>query len=597
MDTMKQFLILMSPFLLASVALAQGPVVNKRIEVQGTPKLGIPPKLEIQFLGIPVVGRDVRRPVVSGGESQSCVPRPGASPASPDGRFLVTDDGKRPPLFGSAPGPEFSQSLDATDDAMLQATFDAPPNGADYRFGTNDHDLLALNDGSILYVTGAFTKRPLSPKPAWFDVTYRGDFGPGARSNVMAWRSTDAGKTFQYVGEMDPAQVGDGSYAYPQWPRDADGKAVALTTPPGSPQKPVYDMGGSDGQVTRYDARTDTLYLTFGGVGYLPDPNKKTPFTLSYNGLGKTLVAVSKNQGETWTKQGDLGGFSWRFGVAPQPSGPPIFAQGYSTLFVPNASFSKVEALSTGAAPGWPTFGENPAVATLSAKNTGPVYVNIWAHQIVGRMPGGRGVFLTYPETIADDKGVKSHGYRLFFFDRKRQEFTELDPILPKKRGTDQLTMHLVAIDSGDGPVLLYWMDVDATKKTATIRGRVLLDESSSSKDITLSQKEGKPYAVDLTTRTWYGDYWTAGGYVAASRTLPRGQKNYFFYPMWVEQGSKITYTKVSVVGEPDQPMPSRLLTDIPQLVRRTPIWRKPFPPDPLQQQRLRELLERYERH
>ena len=595
---MKRFLTVVSPpFLLASVALAQGPVVNKRPEVQGTPKLGIPPKLDISLLGIPQIAPDVRRPTVHGGESQSCILRPGANPASPAGRFFVTNDDKRPPLVGSALGPVFSQSLDSTDNTLLQAAFDAPPNGADYVFGTNDHDLLALNDGSILYVTGAFTKRPLSPKPAWFDVTYRGNFGPGARSNVMVWRSKDAGKTFQYVGEMDPAQVDDGSYAYPQWPRDASGKPVALTTPPGSPQKPVYDMGGSDGQVTRYDARTDTLYLSFGGVGYLPDTTKKTSFTLSYNGLGKTLVLASTNQGETWTKQGDLGGFSWRFGIAPQPSGPPIFAQGYSTLFVPNTSFSKVEQLSTGAAPGWPTFGSNPAITPLSAKDIGLVYVNIWAHQIVGRMPGGRGVFLTYPETITDDKGVASHGYRLFFFDRKRQEFTELDPILPKKHGTDQFAMHLVAIDSGDGPVLLYWMDVNAAKRTATIRGRVLLDESTSYKDVALSQKEGKPYAVDLTARTWYGDYWTAGGFSAASRTLPRDQKSYFFYPMWVEQGGKITYTKVTVVGEPDQPLPSRFLSNIPELTRRVPVWRKPFPPDPTQQRRLRELLEHYERH
>jgi hypothetical protein len=34
---------------------------------------------------------------------------------------------------------------------------------ANYSFGTNDHDLLTLSNGDVLYITGAFTRMPLAP--------------------------------------------------------------------------------------------------------------------------------------------------------------------------------------------------------------------------------------------------------------------------------------------------------------------------------------------------------------------------------------------------------------------------------------------------
>lgn len=197
-----------------------------------------------QFVAVDGIGRPLA------GEAQSTVVPPSAKPAAcRRGRLLASIDGRRPPATGLVLG----RDLGATDPtATVQGTFDAPPNQVDYAFGTNDHDLVALPNGDVLYLTGAFTRRPLTPKPAWFDVAYRGSFGPGARTSLMVWRSTDCGATFHFVSEFDPAQAGDGSCALPQHPRK--------TTPPGSPERPVFDMGGSDGQLVQVDRATGHLF-------------------------------------------------------------------------------------------------------------------------------------------------------------------------------------------------------------------------------------------------------------------------------------------------------------------------------------------------
>ena len=132
-----------------------------------------------------------------GGESQSTVIAPGVKPRCPNGRVFVSDDLKlagqqdNPPLTGLVRG------VDLKDGSVVDATFDAPPLAEDYKFGSNDHDLVSLANGDLLLVVGAWSKAPLPVKPAWFDVTYRRwfdehgqphDFGPGARSALLIWR-------------------------------------------------------------------------------------------------------------------------------------------------------------------------------------------------------------------------------------------------------------------------------------------------------------------------------------------------------------------------------------------------------------------------
>jgi len=567
--------------ILVALTLLPVPAKSQGLDGQKVTPLNVPNRIALAPR-VPYV-HDARYVATTGGEAQSCVLPPGANPMSPAGRFLVTNDGLRPPLFGTALGPVFSQSLDAKGPEMLQATFEAAPNGQDYAFGTNDHDLLVLSDGSILYVTGAFTKRPLKPKPIWFDVTYRGDFGPGARSCVMTWRSTDGGKTFKFLSEMDPAQVGDGSYAFPQWNWNPDIKwptfsGYPKTSPPGTKAKPVYDMGGSDGQLTRYDPRTNTLFLTFGGVGYYPQILKDGTVVLTEAPLHRTLVLASKDGGATWQKQGDLSTYSWRFGIVPQADSAPIFAT-WDTVLVPGADLKSATFYETEAGAGWTdeSFYKNANLSLINDHDKGLVYANIWGHHITGRMPGGKGVFLTFPANIPDSKAGGLNGYRLYFFHKSQKEFAELKPILPRKHDKNQVVMHVTAIDLGVGPVFLYWMEVDGTAKTATIRGRFLWDEETSSSDFTVSVVAHKDFAKALTTRTWYGDYWTASGIVPKNVGDSQSPDQFYsYYPMWVEDGGKVVYTEITVNAGRAIKTQGVVGTLKPDEIRAPLTWKKP---------------------
>jgi hypothetical protein len=80
------------------------------------------------------------------GESQSTVIAPGVKPQCPGGRVFVSDDWKlnyysqaqpdNRPLTGLVRG------VDLKDGSVVDATFDAPPLAEDYKFGSNDHDLI-----------------------------------------------------------------------------------------------------------------------------------------------------------------------------------------------------------------------------------------------------------------------------------------------------------------------------------------------------------------------------------------------------------------------------------------------------------------------
>src|SRR5262249_2434966 len=140
------------------------------------------------------VDSPVRSITNSGGETQSTVVPPKLKAQCPSGRFFVTNDNKRPP------GPDTGIGRDLTTGATtdIHPTFDPPPDPTDLTWGTNDHDIVTLANGDVLLIWGVHSKKPLSPKPGWFDHTYHGSFGPGVRRGMMVWRSTDCGQTFQY---------------------------------------------------------------------------------------------------------------------------------------------------------------------------------------------------------------------------------------------------------------------------------------------------------------------------------------------------------------------------------------------------------------
>lgn len=491
-----------------------------------------------------IVANDVQTIPRKAGEAQSTVVPPGKKRLCRNGRFLVSRDELQPPAKGLVIG----RNLDDPNAPLVEATFDLPPHPKNYAYKTSDHDLIALDNGDVLYLTGAFTRAPLSPQPAWFDVTFRDDFGPGARSNLMVWRSTDCGQTFQYLSQFDPALFESGVCALPQFPR--------LTTGHGSPEKPIFDAGGSDGQLVKRDAATDTLYLTFQCVGYLPDEaqtRRLKHFELSQTTVNRTLVAASFDKGASWQNLGVINKANWRFGVVPLENGNLAFGLSNMLTFAKRDAAGKYAFDATGvpvpdSAWGWDeaTFYQNQHIPTDL------IHANMWAHTITARHQATNNlVTLAFPSSI--ESGAKGHGYRLLTYNRVHNRYDEFLPLKPQKATPDNFLFHLAAIDLGAGPVLLYWYDFDSASRTATVRGRLIRGPAQFWLEFDISLAGGQPrsFSLDSTVeqKYWYGDYLTAGGYVVPPKQPQSNEPaRYVFYPMWVEPDGTIRYTTVTFI-------------------------------------------------
>ncbi len=537
------------------------------------------------------VGNNVNSIAVEAGEVQSTVVPTGKKPgACKAGRFLVTVDLFRPPTTGLVKG----RDLDNLSGPVIEATFDNVPNAADYSFVTNDHDLVTLSNGDVLYITGAASKRPLSTSPPWFDNTFRGNFGPGARSVVLVWRSTDCGSSFQFLSEMDPAVTGDGLCAFPQFRRNLDNSLIK--------QKP-YDMGGSDGQLVKVDLTNDRVYLTFQCVGYWDTGGVKgkgkTPeqFVLSsIEPLNRSMILVS-NKGKDWKSLGYINVPVWRFGIVPRGED---FDLGYSNVIVTaNANptgkyWIDTQGLQTSVGNwGWENAQLYTGDKTAFPRNV--IYSNIAAHTLTGRIGSYGDTFIAFPDSPSKDR----HGYRLFFYSHKTNKFAQANAILPVSTDPNSYVFHLTMVDVGSGPVLLYWYDVDATTQQATIRGRFLISSAlganSYSADFDISKTGGKSRSFDLAQGLayccdggkvfWYGDYFTAGGMAKAmfspvkgplgvNLSIPIGTK-YSYYPVWVEPDKTIRFNEVTYTIRTD----SNEQSETPQIKLSERAWMPAGPP------------------
>lgn len=489
------------------------------------------------------VDDDDRRFNETAGEAQATFVPPKTKPNVTLGRFVVSNDLLRPPS-----GVVLSRDLQDPAATVTRATFNSVPNAGEYSFLTNDHDLVTMPNGDILYITGAGSRRPLNPRPPWFDVTYRGGFGPGARSVVLVWRSTDGAKTFNFVSEIDPARFADGSAALPQFPR--------LTTPPGTAAKPVFDMGGSDGQLAYVDPRTKTVYVTFQAVGFRRNTAITDHFELSNTRLNFTWVFASTDSGTTWSLIGSLPVAAWRIHVVPMAENRLAFGVG-TTLMIGERQggtggwlLGAVQQTASDFSWGWePSF-----ESSTSIKNARRfISANMHAHTLVVGSYWNNRAALIFPDTITDSSGNTSHGYRVFYYTRSTNRLTEADPILPMARSTDNWIMHLAVIDLGVPPMdrghaLLYWYDMSGPKQSATVRGRVIAVDGERSDDFTISMVGGGPRSFNFDQGRgayWYGDYHTADGFTGSA--LPNEIRTHRYFPMWVEPDRTIRYTEVQV--------------------------------------------------
>ncbi len=475
-----------------------------------------------------------------------------------NGRFLISMDFVRPPQSGTVIGRDLNNP--GTPD--IQSTFQADPDSTD-KFGTNDDDILTLANGDVLLLWGFHPRSALSPTPSWFSSTFSGTDGPGVRRGTIVYRSTDCGQSFQYVTKIDPGQLpGDAQKvcANPQPTQAPASPPVAPTPPPAA----KYANGGSDGQLAKVDA-DGNVYLTMGCVGYYPVPSKAGFVLDPQNRVNRTYVLISKtpSEGTAWTTLGYLPGpAGWRTAIVPLAGGELALSPGQFGGYLSFAAAQggqyafNATTYPIGPSYGW-TDSANPIFHAINPRGTGAA---IMSHTLVTRVPGSTTkVLIAYP-TTANANGTMLDGYQVAIYDAQTKAFAP-GLVLPAVQKANHFIMHMVAIDPGFGPILLYWYDVDGNAQTATVRGRLVFEDGTFSKDFAVATDPGfkkpgviyppgmspiVPHSFPVTTG-WYGDYITAGGDTPHVVVAFPTSEQFNYYPMWVEGGQTAQYSHVVV--------------------------------------------------
>jgi len=471
------------------------------------------------------------------GEAQSTVIAPNINLKCPAGRLLVSNDF----LVRRTPYPDGAvvwRDLTDLDGNTGKATFGGMPNAQYFTMGT-DHDLVSLKDGTVLLIDMVSSKAPISPKPQWFDDTYRdnknsGDFGPGARTAIGIWRSTDCGTTFSFASLIETADYGDGSCAWPQrpeWNPDA--------------HHPL-DMGGSDGISARVTADRERVIIVNQCVGYMPDPNVHDAFVLTNKRIDKSLVFESADKGLTWKFVATFPKAAWRRSFVDHGQNVD-FAVGPGVSVGTRQQNGTLDVAST--AQVVPNAGQG-GLKTAGAGALDATYGNIWGHVILTHVPGTKRTLIAEPVQMTRASSNVNSGYRVFLYDHSVEKFAELPPILPASDQPDNFMMHLVAIDLGIGPVLLYWSEFDLATKTALVRGRFIFNRAEFSDDFIISRQNGQTatWALDPNAHYWYGDYQTASAYMETTSAGPPGDTVTFdYFPMWIEANRTVDAAHIRV--------------------------------------------------
>ena len=564
------------------------------------------------------------------GEAQSTVVPPGLKSQCAAGRILVTNDWVRPTSTPGATVAGVARWRDLDGASSAESVFDAPPDAADYVYGSNDHNIVTLPNGDVVYQIAGMSKRPIGAfvgsgggtfgkalgklgallaKPAWFDATFRGAFGPGARGSLMTWRSEDCGETFRFVSEIDSAGIGHEDCALPQ----------PLGGPPSVPAQ-KWDMGGTDGPWLGVVG--DRLVATMGCVG-----NRSKPGVAGYeldpaSPVARNYVMESADRGTTWRVLGRYdAGWVWRLPAAPLSDG---YAFGLWNAVVTASGGAKgaltgwaVSSAPTGPV-GWPEdwFADNKAwfQPDASGKNVG-VHICTngigWGTAVAARLPNSDDILFGFParlpappktpasgaaaatatpskpleailgkmprlgtpgkaatEAAAKAPPAETHGFRVLVYRAAEGEMVELPPVLPQGGTVDQAAMQLTFVAPEGGPVLAYWYDMDEASDTGSVRGRIYYDAARSTKDFAVSRDAGSARAFPLARtdggaslcgagRTWYGDFRSAGAFKAAPRRMTttakvavRGGDVYRYFPVWVEPDKTVRYAEITAIAK-----------------------------------------------
>ena len=486
----------------------------------------------------PQVSFPVRVINMKAGEAQSTVVPPGLKNQCPKGRVLVSNDLVRPPKVGTVIG----RNLDSQTAPDVKSTFPSAPDSNLYYFGTNDHDIVVLKNGDVLLIWGVHSKAPLNPKPGWFDYTYKGNWGPGARRGMMVWRSVDCGNTFQYLSEIDTATVGNKTCGNPQ--------PAGSSTPAGTATQPNFANGGVDGQLVAVDPKNDDVYVMMQCVGFKQDTSK-SGYQLSTERVNRTYVMRSKNKGQSWQTLGFLPSRAWRYAIVPIQGGKKLVFARSNSISIATRKLNGTYQFPTTEQPapttsGWGSdFNANPNIKP--AKIVG---ANIWAHTVISRIPGSyKRILLAFPSKLPGSNNTSTFGYRLYEYDIDTNQFVTLPAVYPSLHTVDGFTLHLNIVDPKTGPLLMYWYDMNAATKKAVMRGRMVYGSTNYSADFNIAMdnlKNKHTFNLIAGTGYWYGDYKTAGGF-APQGIIPSNKIKYQFYPMWVEPDHTTRFSEVIV--------------------------------------------------
>lgn len=501
------------------------------------------------------------------GEVQSTLVPPGKNNACPDGRLLISNDARR------SPGRIYRFDLDQIGVGNDYATPQALPDTSTDQIASNDHDLVTLTNGDVLLLKMGRSIAALDPKPVWFDYTYKvsSGWGPGARSVMYIWRSEDCGQSFSLRSSVDTALMNDG-YG---WATDGSGgspQGDAVTSSPGSVERPVYNMGGTDGPLAMVDRATNNVFYSIGVYGQTP-VFSPAGYRLSGFAIDRTTVALSTDRGDSWADDIILPFRGWRTEIVPMLNKRFAFLSGnvWECGRKPNGDKAEcwrihVKDLSAGASASvnsgvdwyiphgskWSDISNKSSPGRVDVNGT-PVYVvRKQAQPVMARAPSSNSLILAVPEMIGSNG---DYGYGLYRVDASGN-YSPLSKIAPMQANGKGVVFQLAMVDLGVGPVLIYWYDINAATQKIQMRGRLVTEDYVQTSDFSVSLAFDAPAA---SASNWFGDYRTAGGFVRGLRQIvPSGPRpgasstnspTYEYFPVWKQPDgaiyvSHITYKK-----------------------------------------------------
>ncbi len=505
---------------------------------------------------------------MSAGEVQSTVVPPATNFYCMQGRLLINID------EANDPGKVALIDLDNLSMTPNLATIEPfqGPLEFDRRLQSNDHEIVTLPGGVVLLLKQGQTRAKLDPEPAWFANAFKlkkvggkyveeDKWGPGARSEVFVWRSNDCGETFKFVAGIDTAKLDDEfeTFEIADWsgglPQRVDQEG--WTGP--------YQMGGTDGILARVDHLTGRVYLSIQLVGNRPF--LAAPASLSSAKLNRTVVMMSSN-GLMWQRAAVLPFTDWRMDVVPQPNDLLAFAayadQPESTgrvfpwiqagVILPPEQLP-LPAVEVPEPYGWDTDYCSHKYWANKACETGNQFLamNLDERIIMTRSPSSKGMLVSYPSTLEESRG---DGFRLNLLDANAT-WTKFPPFAPGRWHPGSWIFHVTPIDVGQGPIFFYWYDVNTEKATFKVRGRLVTSDNSYTANFVITRgADSSPRDVEITTNNWYGDYHTAGGYVAPIAEFSNFG-TYHYYPVWIEDDGNVHFAHITYIFDPLSPVPS----------------------------------------